>query len=614
MQALHSSCRSLLPFLPLLLVATGCSDDPVAPVEPDPTPASVVVSPGAYLLEEGEGIQLAAEVRDAEGAVLTGFEVAWSSGDEAVAQVDAAGRVSGGTPGATNVTATVEGISDSAEIRVALEGTVVGPSGRTVNSVDGNVSVTLPPGAVAERVSIAIEPVEDGSVDPKGFQDGTAYRIGPAELALAQPARITLAFDPEGPGSELEAGTLRLHRADPDEGWALVAGSSVNLEESRVTGEVSGFTVFGVVATGPTPAVQVVAGHQHTCSLNAAGQAFCWGRGGSGELGNGSLDDSTEPVPVAGGHNFAELRAGPLLACGRRTDGEVWCWGRRLGAEGEAAVPEPLPGNLRFRTFAVGLFHGCGVDHDGVGHCWGGNTAGELGTGDRGPASPEPLAVAFDQPFESLQPGLQSTCGRTEEGEVHCWGMNILGALGNPDAPSPSLEPHPVAGDDRYRDLTAGAMNYCALTEAGTLRCWGRNDNGELADGTTESRSEPVPAAGGPEALDRVQAARSNSIWIHMCGLEQNTGTAWCWGYSPLGQVGPAAEETCGPFEAACSHVPVPIPGGLRFVDLAPGGQHTCGLTDDGDLFCWGSNAQGQFGNGTQADATEPVPGGTGGA
>jgi hypothetical protein len=147
MQALPASSRSLfcLSFLALLLVVSGCSDDPVAPVEPDPTPATVVVSPSDYLLEEGEAIQLSAEVRDAAGDLLTGFEVVWSSGDETVAQVATDGRVTGDGLGATTVTATVEGISDSAEIRVAPEGTVVGPSGGTVTSLDGNAAVTLPP-------------------------------------------------------------------------------------------------------------------------------------------------------------------------------------------------------------------------------------------------------------------------------------------------------------------------------------------------------------------------------------------------------------------------------------------------------------------------------------
>jgi alpha-tubulin suppressor-like RCC1 family protein len=265
-------------------------------------------------------------------------------------------------------------------------------------------------------------------------------------------------------------------------------------------------------------------------------------------------------VPVAGGHDFEELGAALFQSCGRRTDGEVWCWGRRVGAEGQAEVPEPLPGNVRFRTFSLGAFHGCGVDQDGAGHCWGANT---------------------------------------------------MGALGHPDAPSLSLEPQRVAGDDRYRDLTAGAMNYCGVTDEGALRCWGRNDNGELADGTSESRSEPVPAAGGPDAWDRVEGARPNSIWVHLCGLEQGTGAAWCWGLSHFGQVGPAADETCGPLELACARTPLRVPGGLQFIDLALGGGHTCGLTGEGELFCWGSNAQGQFGNGTQADATEPVPGGT---
>jgi alpha-tubulin suppressor-like RCC1 family protein len=154
------------------------------------------------------------------------------------------------------------------------------------------------------------------------------------------------------------------------------------------------------VAT-PGPLVAVTAGASHSCGLDAAGVAYCWGSNEHGELGDGTrfrpgLPGQPRPVPVAGGVRFSAVSAGELVTCGvRRDTGMGYCWGRGMhgqlgnGALRDHSVPQPIhlqPGAqhggdlLRFRSVsAAGLTHACGVTGDAAVFCWGSGPDGALG-------------------------------------------------------------------------------------------------------------------------------------------------------------------------------------------------------------------------------------------
>jgi alpha-tubulin suppressor-like RCC1 family protein len=85
----------------------------------------------------------------------------------------------------------------------------------------------------------------------------------------------------------------------------------------------------------------------------------------------------------------------------------------------------------------------------------------------------------------------------------------------------------------------------------------------------------------------------------HTCGLTA-AGAAYCWGSNSNGQLG---NGTIGGMNIAGA----PVSGGITFVSLSAGGAHTCGVTPDGAIYCWGANASGQLGDGTQADRGGPV-------
>ena len=141
--------------------------------------------------------------------------------------------------------------------------------------------------------------------------------------------------------------------------------------------------------------------------------------------------------------------------------------------------------------------------------------------------------------------------------------------------------------------VVAGGGHTCGITTGGATYCWGRNLDGAFGDGTVGRSSIPVPAAGG-----LTLASLTAGGW-HTCGLDAS-GTAYCWGLNARGSVGN------GTFT---NHLlsPVQVSGGLTFATLSAGDQHTCGLTTNGALYCWGRNADRELGDGTFVNRSVPT-------
>ena len=129
--------------------------------------------------------------------------------------------------------------------------------------------------------------------------------------------------------------------------------------------------------------------------------------------------------------------------------------------------------------------------------------------------------------------------------------------------------------------MAAGGFQTCGLTQAGKAWCWGENVTGALGNGTTDASSIPAKVADGHSFSEIVVGAK------HACALDAN-GAAWCWGADDLGQLGdgnPGADKLS----------PVAVTGGVTFLTLAAGSDHSCGVAaDGGGAWCWGSNSFGQ--------------------
>jgi alpha-tubulin suppressor-like RCC1 family protein len=150
--------------------------------------------------------------------------------------------------------------------------------------------------------------------------------------------------------------------------------------------------------------------------------------------------------------------------------------------------------------------------------------------------------------------------------------------------------------------VTVGELSTCAITSTGELRCWGANFSNQLGTGDTRPRIVPAASNAGTR-FTKVSIARGGGG--HGCGLTPE-GDAYCWG----ARGGPGGKLGDGVLGATWdwSDHPVTVAGGRRYVDISAGGDHVCAIATDGTAYCWGWNTGGQLGNGTSSPSTVPVP------
>lgn len=248
--------------------------------------------------------------------------------------------------------------------------------------------------------------------------------------------------------------------------------------------------------------------------------------------------------------------------------------------------------SLSFRSVSSGAYHNCGVTVWGDAYCWRFNLLGEIGNGiGETRQYPYPALVQGGLSFAAVSAGLSFTCGLTTAGAAYCWGKNDLGQVGD-GTNTVHTVPVPVSGGHTFATISAGARHACGLAENGEAYCWGWND-GRLGDGTTASSNVPVRVT-GELAFAAVSAGSG-----HTCAVTIN-GEAHCWGSNSVGQLGDGT--TIDRLN------PVPVAGGITFATVSAGAGHTCAVTPSSEAYCWGLNVQGTLGDGTTINRSTPVP------
>ncbi len=347
--------------------------------------------------------------------------------------------------------------------------------------------------------------------------------------------------------------------------------------------------------TGPNDQLlsrgQIVAGNSQSCFLGLDGQAWCWGWGELGQMGNGStVAENRSPVAVAGPVRFVQLAAAANHTCGIDPDGAAYCWGAEVRGElgtgntsGFATLPVPVQGGHTWLQISVGDGgHTCGITASSEAYCWGLGGLGQLGAGNTSNQT-IPKAVSSSARFSQISAGLLATCGVADGGQAYCWGDNSSGQLGAGNVGGFSDVPVPVSGSTRFLSISVGFFVVCGVSVERDAYCWGSGSFGRLGGGQTADEHVPTPSLVSNGFKYQTLSVGAQ----HTCGVTIND-QAFCWGLNTYGKLG----DDIGP----SSSEPISVSGGHRFVQTGAGGNHTCGLSSLGEVYCWGLNAIGQLG------------------
>ena len=363
---------------------------------------------------------------------------------------------------------------------------------------------------------------------------------------------------------------------------------------------------------GPAQAAGVTAisaGGLHSCLLNATGGLKCWGLNGLGQLGDGRncVTICTTPVDVIGlGGGVAAIGTGIFHTCALTTAGGVKCWGSNAfgqlgdGTTTERATPVDVVGlTSGVADISAGSRHTCALTAAGGIKCWGYNFYSQLGDGTSGFGNDRTTpvdVVGLESGVSAVALGDLHSCALTTAGSVKCWGYNATGQLGNGTTSFSQTVPVDAVGlTSGIAAISAGARHTCALTTVGGVQCWGANQFGQLGDGTTSLRTTPVAVVGLGGGVAAVAAGA-----VHTCALT-TAGAVKCWGDNDVGQLGDGTTaDRSAPADVSglSDGVAAIAVGGVHFEAIPAITGHTCAATTAGAVKCWGGNSVGQLGNG----------------
>jgi alpha-tubulin suppressor-like RCC1 family protein len=402
---------------------------------------------------------------------------------------------------------------------------------------------------------------------------------------------------------------------------------------------------------------EISAGDAHTCAI-ADDKAFCWGAGGSGRLGNGSTVNRTTAVAVSGiSGKVSAITAGYTHSCAVAA-GDAYCWGSTPGngsTANQTTAVALTSGTLAGRTLgdiSAGNGFSCAVG-DSPAACWGLGTSGQLGNAASVTSvTPVDADLAGPSCGDGAVRRSDGTCSLVQGSDYYYQLGYTIGAWHAPNsswvkrstttrpAVSPAVDsrtqnsitmswdpaseraqsygqyqlqrstssngssPATVAttGDTTWTDdggfalsrdftkVSAGGSHSCGIV-AGSLYCWGENGSGQLGIGNTTDQAKPTLVGGALASKTVTDVTAGGS---HTCAVTDDD-TLYCWGLNSSGQLGVGNNTS--------QRTPQQVATGVNSVSA--GANHTCAV-QSGTVYCWGSNGSGQLGLGNTTNQSSP--------
>jgi alpha-tubulin suppressor-like RCC1 family protein len=354
-------------------------------------------------------------------------------------------------------------------------------------------------------------------------------------------------------------------------------------------------------------------GAVHTCGILENGSAMCWGRDTYGQLGDGGeATTNTRPNTYVDAPNdvtVSQIFTGPYRTCAILSNDVTNCWGfnedGQSGDESTNTYKSPtnevnFPEGRVAKSMGMGNKHTCAIlDNDQLA-CWGADQHGALGNGDSNSEdqySPVIISTPADRTTVKIDAGVSHTCILMDDGGIMCWGRDNVGQLGNGESSPTTFAPESdvILPEGRVAtDFSVGNEHSCAILDNDSVVCWGMNNYGQLGDNSTTNAKTPTFV----HLPNGSKATRISSGSGHTCATIEN-GSLYCWGHNKNSRLGIGTS-------GGVRTIPTFVSANQSIVKISASAEHTCVLSENGSISCWGRNNYGQLGLGHTGERNTP--------
>ena len=401
----------------------------------------------------------------------------------------------------------------------------------------------------------------------------------------------------DAPEAQAPVGELRTVMAGYGQSFLLKS-------DGRVLG-FGGSNVFGNLGDGgtvyrdePGPVVgianitAVASGTWHGLALDTSGNVYSWGLDTAGQLGRARLLSRSLPAIVAGLPPLAQVSAGGGHSLGVDAAGSVWAWGSNgYGELGDSSyrdtgTPIKLDTIAQVQSVVAANFYSLALKRDGSVWGWG---SALPGAGDS-PALPARLYEGA----KAIAAGSQHALALNQDGSVWAWGANGSGQLGD-GSTIDRKQPVKVRGLSGVMAIAAGPLSSYALMADGSVAAWGQNDRGQLADGGSANRLVPA-AVIGLNRISSLSVGATHALALRSDGVV----LGWSWGYELYGELGDNPNvDSAEPFKLSVLTL-----GVEKIAAVTAGDAVSMLLRQDGSVYSAGRNQVGQLGDATYGQPT----------
>ncbi len=395
--------------------------------------------------------------------------------------------------------------------------------------------------------------------------------------------------------------------------WSWGSNQLGQLGLPLVAGQLAADRLAPVQIGADTKWIAVVAAGFASYGLKADGTLWAWGANDSGQLGDGTIVNKTEPVQVLvaafSNGSYVAIASGGEHALALQADGTLWAWGFNVNGELGlgTADPNPHPTPVQvgldsdWAVIGAGDTHSVAIKANGTLWAWGRNNVGQVGNGAVLPgadllAPTQITGTGDDNTWAALATGELHTVALKRNGSIWGWGANVTGQLGDGSTTTravPTLLTAPAAIAGNMIAVAAGGGHSLALKANGEIYGWGDNGVGQLGNGTLVSSLAPLKTSS-----DAVSWVGTEPGFVFSTALRAD-GTLWAWGDNASGQLGDGSN--------ALSATPKEIGTASNWLASASGDAHTVAIRADGTLWSWGENFDGQLGDGNAANNSTPA-------